>query len=215
MWPNASPRISSNEVIKESELRQQDDEEEEEPTLDSLLCRLSGKASFPRIVIRDVRAQGGGISTNQLWKQFTLSEINKNLLQPLSQQDIDFNRKSTPDLNKLPKYSFSFTPSILGEASQMLFFDLCNTSALATSFSIHLPNERYALSSRQLPFCLKVTVSVVFLRLYPIGKSSWSTGQTKVNQEKKRSFIGLSLMRSSVLRFIPRLEISGLGKRCS
>ena len=145
MWTEGSISQSQGGGVEAAQGGQQ--QEDENLLAESLVCRLSGKAAFPRIVIRDVRAQGGGVSANQLWKQFTLSEINNTLLQPLSQDEIAFNRQSTPDLNKLPKFNLMFSPNVVGEASQMLFFDLCNTSDLATSFSIHLPNERYVYNS--------------------------------------------------------------------
>jgi hypothetical protein len=110
----------------------------------AVICKLIGRATFPNVVMRDLRVQNGGMGTSalQLWKQFSLSTINKTLMEPLTPAEVAFNRESSPDLSKLPKYSIMFSPNVLGEASQMVFVELCNSGHLPTSFSIHLPNER-------------------------------------------------------------------------
>jgi hypothetical protein len=110
----------------------------------TLACRLWGKATFPSVVIRDARQQGGGMgsSSQQLWRQFSLSAINQALVQPLTAEEAAFNRQSSPDLRKLPKFSVMFTPGPQNDPSQMVFLQLTNAGHLPTSFSIHLPNER-------------------------------------------------------------------------
>lgn len=70
-------------------------------------------------------------------------------MEPLTPAEVAFNRESSPDLRKLPSYCMSFTPSVLGEPSQMLFLQLRNSGDLPTSFSIHMPNERSAAARGQ------------------------------------------------------------------
>lgn len=69
------------------------------------------------------------------------------LMEPLTPAEVAFNRESSPDLHKLPSYPVAFSPAVLGEPSQMCFLQLRNSGDLPSSFSIHLPNERYTLEN--------------------------------------------------------------------
>eukprot|EP00752_Nemacystus_decipiens_P004480 g4092.t1 len=65
-----------------------------------LRCRVSGRASFPTVVFRDVRmtaAGGGGVrgaSPRNLWSALSLSTINAMLSKPLTEEEIMFNQVS-------------------------------------------------------------------------------------------------------------------------
>lgn len=60
----------------------------------SLICGVTGKATFPTITIRDIRLQNGGLSssTQQLWRQFNLTCINSMLMQPLTSEEVNKDR---------------------------------------------------------------------------------------------------------------------------
>jgi len=111
-----------------------------------LTLGLKGSASFPTLVVRDVRSAKGGIglgsSTDQLFGQLGLPEINRTLATPLTKEEVEFNLLSSPDLSLLPKFDFNFTPAPVNSDSQVLYLELVNPAPLPVTFSLHLPNEK-------------------------------------------------------------------------
>ena len=111
-----------------------------------LKIKLVGSASFPFLVFRDVRMEssgfGMGCSTDQLFGQLGLSEINRTLATPLTKAEVEYNLLSSPDLSLLPTFDFPFTPKPLKSAPQVLFLELRNPETLTVKWSIHLPNEK-------------------------------------------------------------------------
>jgi len=109
-----------------------------------LSCVVRGRASFPTVIMRDVRLFGhrNGCSTQALWAAFSLARVNASLVTPLTGEEVAFNLLSSPDLEKLERFPLRFVPDALGAATQVVLVDVTNPGSLATSFSIHLPNER-------------------------------------------------------------------------
>jgi hypothetical protein len=107
---------------------------------------LVGKATFPTLVMRDVRVEGGGegmgCSPSHIFEQLNLKVLNESLCTPLTKDQVEFNVQSSPDLSILPKYDFNFTPMTLGSKSQVIFIELRNPAFLPVKFSVHLPNEK-------------------------------------------------------------------------
>ena len=109
-----------------------------------LKATVRGKASFPFVVLQDVRQVGGGLgaSTPQLWKTLGLMGINHELAQPLTKSEVKLNAESSPDLSKLEVHRFRFMPAALHTQSAVVVVQIANPGMLTTSFSLHLPNER-------------------------------------------------------------------------
>jgi len=107
------------------------------------ICRITGCATFPSVTVRDLRFQGGGVGTSavSLWEQFSLYDLNKALMTPLTKQEVAVNNLSTIDKSKLPVYPFTFPPHVVGTPSSMVYIELRNSGKLPTFYSIHLPNE--------------------------------------------------------------------------
>ena len=108
-----------------------------------LRAEVRGKASFPTVVVQDVRLHGGGLggSTRQLWASLGLERLNHELAQPLTPAEVKLNLESSPDLTKLQTYDVNFVPAPLGSAKAVASVQLCNPGFLQTSFEIHYPNE--------------------------------------------------------------------------
>ena len=109
-----------------------------------LTCVVKGSASFPTIIVRDIRVEGAklGCTTSSMWAHFSLSALNKTLLTPLTSKEVKFNQESSPDLQLLPRYPCKFVPEPLGNPPQVVLIQIENPGLLPASFSVHLPNER-------------------------------------------------------------------------
>ena len=111
-----------------------------------LTLALQGSAAFPTLVMRDVRSHKGGIgmasSTDFLFGQLGLPEINKTLSTPLTRKEVEFNLLSSPDLSLLPSFNFDFTPAPKNSDQQVIYLELVNPAPLPVTFSLHMPNEK-------------------------------------------------------------------------
>ena len=109
-----------------------------------LSATVAGKASFPTIIITDLRCLGGGLggSTRELWRTLGLEPLNHALAQPLTRKEVKANLSSSANHASLPSYPVRFTPNPLGSAPCVLVLRLTNPGILTTSFEIHFPNER-------------------------------------------------------------------------
>ena len=109
-----------------------------------LMANITGRASFPTMIIKDIRTENDTLISNidQLWKQFSLSSLNYELGRPLSDEEVHFNQLSSPDMTKLKRYPFIFTPDILGAPKNVVTLLLHNNGFLPTSFRLHMPNEK-------------------------------------------------------------------------
>ena len=109
-----------------------------------LVARVTTRATFPKISIADVRLEHIGLVTNveNLWRNFSLKALNTELAKPLTEQECKCNASSSPDLSKLRRYKFEFTPDVLGAPQQKVSFLFKNNGHLTTNFHLHLPNEK-------------------------------------------------------------------------
>lgn len=74
--------------------------------------------------------------------RFSLAELNHDLCVPLTDAEARFNTKASPDLSKLKRYKFEFTPDVVGSPLQTYYLQICNSGFLTTSFHFHLSNEK-------------------------------------------------------------------------
>jgi hypothetical protein len=109
-----------------------------------LTMTVTGRASFPTLIIQDIRPEYDTLIADvaQLWRQFSIPEINYELAQPLTDDQVAFNTTSSPDFRILKRYNLNFTPDVIGNPRQTVFLKLCNNGFLTTTFHIHLPNEK-------------------------------------------------------------------------
>ena len=109
-----------------------------------LTMTISGRASFPTMKIEDIRtAQDYLVSDiEQIWKRFSIAEINHEMNKPLTDDEVSFNTISSPDLSSLKRYSFNFIPNVIGSAKQVYYMEIKNCGFLTTTFKMTLPNEK-------------------------------------------------------------------------
>jgi hypothetical protein len=109
-----------------------------------LMTHITGRATFPTLVFEDIRAMGDVLvnDVNQLWRNFSFSEINYDLSLSLSDEDTAMNAASSPDLSQLRRFKFEFTPDVLGAPRQEIRMSIKNIGYLPTSFHMHFPNEK-------------------------------------------------------------------------
>ena len=109
-----------------------------------LVACVSTRATFPKINIADVRMEQAGLVTNveHLWRNYSLRALNTDLSKPLTVAECKMNASSSPDLSKLKKYKFEFTPDVVGAPQQSVTFLFRNNGHLTTNFHLHLPNEK-------------------------------------------------------------------------
>ena len=110
-----------------------------------LTCVVKGSASFPTIIVRDIRVEGAklGCSTSAMWAHFSLTALNKTLLTPLTSKEVKFNQESphqTYSYCRGTRVNLSRNP--LGNPPQVVLIQIENPGLLPASFSVHLPNER-------------------------------------------------------------------------
>lgn len=109
-----------------------------------LVATIVSRASFPTVMFEDIRVENESLvaDVEQLWRQFSLAPLNYELQQPLTDAEVSFNALSSPDLETLTRFSFNFTPDVIGAPRQSLMLRLRNNGFLTTSFRLHLPNEK-------------------------------------------------------------------------
>ena len=109
-----------------------------------LMSFVTTRATFPKISIMDARLENAALVSDveHLWRNFSLNELNTDLSQPLTEFECRINASSSPDLTKLKRYCFEFTPDIIGSPQQTVTFLLKNNGHLPTNFHLHLPNEK-------------------------------------------------------------------------
>ncbi|CAM9246985.1 unnamed protein product, partial [Ectocarpus fasciculatus] len=109
-----------------------------------LVATIVSRASFPTVMFEDIRVENESLiaDVEQLWRQFSLAPLNYELQQPLTDDEVSFNALSSPDLETLDRFSFNFTPDVIGAPRQTLMLRLRNNGFLTTSFRLHLPNEK-------------------------------------------------------------------------
>jgi hypothetical protein len=147
-----------------------------------LSLSLKGSASFPTLVMRDVRSNKGGTgmasSTDALFGQLGLPGINKTLATPLTRSEIDYNLLSSPDLSLLPTFPFNFNPAPKNSQSQVLYLELVNPAHLPVKFSLHLPNEKaieletWADEGEPTPAEIKINRIIDELKVFDISPKS-------------------------------------------
>lgn len=110
----------------------------------SLIAFVSGRASFPTMVFEDIRTDCDLLisDVSQLWRQFSLTKLNYDLALPLTEAETILNSSSSPNLSVLNRYTFEFTPDVLGSPRQNISIRIRNSGFLTTSFHIHFPNEK-------------------------------------------------------------------------
>jgi hypothetical protein len=112
----------------------------------ALTASISARATFPTIIFNDIRSDGSwNVPPSQLWRQFNLSELNHDLGLSLNDKEYKINASSSPDLSKLKKYDFCFTPSVLNMQTsklQTVYLNVKNYGYLPSKFRLHLPNEK-------------------------------------------------------------------------
>jgi hypothetical protein len=110
-----------------------------------LSANVTARASYPTLAFTDIRTDVGnhyGTDISQLWRQFSISVMNADLALPLTDLESVNNSKSSPDLSLYKKYSFMFTPNMLGNPAQYIYLKLENNGFLTSSFTTIWPNEK-------------------------------------------------------------------------
>ena len=82
-----------------------------------LVACITGRASFPTLLVEDIRLDISNThalvqDVEQLWRQFSLSELNYDLSVPLTPEEIALNSKSSPAIDEFKRYEFQFTPQV-------------------------------------------------------------------------------------------------------
>ena len=82
-----------------------------------LVACITGRASFPTLLVEDIRLDISNThaqvqDVEQLWRQFSLSELNYDLSVPLTPEEIALNSKSSPSIDDFKRYEFQFTPQV-------------------------------------------------------------------------------------------------------
>ncbi|KAH9101135.1 hypothetical protein Ae201684P_007320 [Aphanomyces euteiches] len=109
------------------------------PESESVKMAVKASASFPTLVVQDIRLQN--TSTSTAWSQFQVEPINTFLMTPLTKEELKLNAESSPDLSTLTKFNLQFTPAVVGSPSEDVWIQLFNPGSLVVSFRIYFPNE--------------------------------------------------------------------------
>lgn len=110
-----------------------------------LSANVTARASYPTLAFTDIRTDVEnhyGTDISQLWRQFSISTINSDLMLPLTEMESVNNSKSSPDLSLYRKYSFMFTPNTIGNPAQCIYLKLENNGFLTSSFTTIWPNNK-------------------------------------------------------------------------
>ena len=111
---------------------------------DPLAATISSRASFPRLIIEDVRIADDSLVSDVelLWRQFDLAPFNLDLSLPLTDAECRMNGSASTDIAGLKDYRFDFTPAVIGSPVQTVYFRMRNSGYLSAAYHIHLPNEK-------------------------------------------------------------------------
>lgn len=109
-----------------------------------LTMAITGRASFPTLIIDDIRPQYDCLisDVSQLWRQFSVAQINHELHLPLTDEEVHINTDSSPNLQLLKRFPLNFTPDVINSPRQTYFVQLRNNGFLTTTLKFHLPNEK-------------------------------------------------------------------------
>ena len=134
--------IDWDAALKErEELRDAEDGEDDGP----LFCDVVGQAAYPTMRISDARS--ALLAPDDLWKQFSLRELNYELSTPLSPDQLKLNRatgvgEGADDFSNLLKdFDFCFTPRPQGSPTEVILMEVSNISNLPVQFHFKFPNE--------------------------------------------------------------------------
>lgn len=109
-----------------------------------LVTSISSRASFPRMIIDDLRVQDDALvgDIEHLWRQFNLAALNFDLSLPLTDDELKLNGSVSTDMGVVKKFSFEFPHAVVGSPKQNVFFRVRNSGFLPCTFHLHLPNEK-------------------------------------------------------------------------
>jgi hypothetical protein len=109
-----------------------------------LVAEIVSRAAFPTVMFEDIRPESEALVSDveQLWRQMSLGELNKELQLPLTSEEVRFNALSSPDLQQLKRFTAAFTPDLLGSPRQSYLIRMRNNGFLRTAFRLHFPNEK-------------------------------------------------------------------------
>jgi hypothetical protein len=109
-----------------------------------LMANITARAAFPTMVFEDIRAAEDMLvaDVEHLWQRFNFRTLNYDLSIPPTLQELKLYAESSPDLSQLHRYSFEFTPAVMGTPLQTVYVQIRNNGFLTTSFHCHLPNEK-------------------------------------------------------------------------
>lgn len=110
-----------------------------------LTAAITSRSAYPTIIFEDIRVDGYDCQVNlvdSLWHNFNLSKLNLSLSLPLTPEEAKLFLNSSPDSSKFDRYSFNFTPGVIGSPLQKVYIKIRNSGYLTSSFHMHLPNEK-------------------------------------------------------------------------
>jgi hypothetical protein len=109
-----------------------------------LMTNITARAAYPKLLFEDIRTDFDmQISDiNYLWKRFYFPQLNYDLAIPMTYDEVKLIKSSSPDLSKLTKYKFEFSPAVMNSPTQTIIIRVRNNGFLTSSFHMHLPNEK-------------------------------------------------------------------------
>lgn len=111
-------------------------------------CELLANGDFPLIKLMDIRNEQ--ISTSVLCDYFNFGQLNKELLSPLNEQELEFNNaeKTSTSMAKIQKnlkrfeWNFGKIPQNLKALTpRRVIITLKNVGGVNSQFAFHMPNE--------------------------------------------------------------------------
>ncbi len=120
-----------------------------------LVACITGRASFPTLLVEDIRLDINNThalvqDVEQLWRQFSLSELNYDLSVPLTPEEIALNSKSSPAIDEFKRYEFQFTPQVY--STHLLTYSLTHSlthSLLLTRLGDWISKSDSILASKE------------------------------------------------------------------
>jgi hypothetical protein len=109
-----------------------------------LMANITARAAFPTMVFEDIRTAEDMLVSDveHLWQRFNFRTLNYDLSIPPTLEELKLYAESSPDLTKLHRYGFEFTPAVIGSPVQTVYIQVRNNGFLPTTFHCHLPNEK-------------------------------------------------------------------------
>ena len=110
-----------------------------------LFCDVSGQAAYPTMKFSDARS--ALLAPDDLWKQFSLRQLNYELSTPLTRDQLRLNRATGVGdgadeyANLMRNFDFQFTPRPQGTDSEVVLLEVSNVSHLPLRFAFKFPNE--------------------------------------------------------------------------